>query len=102
MQEDLSHELLGRWTTDPTDTEAIEEYGRTTVVFSDDGSLTYIIHGEGRDQVIIMKYRVDDGVLVTDQPSQPGEERTAFTITPDVKLVLEFGGISSRYVRVSN
>ena len=102
MQEDSSHELLGRWTTDPTDTEAIEEYGQTTVVFSADGSLTYIIHGEGRDQVIIMKYRVDDGVLVTDQPSQPGEERTAFTITPDLKLVLEFGGSRSRYVRVSN
>jgi hypothetical protein len=69
------------------------------MVFSDDGSLTYIIHVEGKDEVIVMKYRIDDSVLVTDQPSQPGEERTPFTITPDGKLVLEFGGIRSRYVR---
>ncbi len=102
MQEDSSRKLLGRWATDPTDTDAIVEYGRTTVAFTDDGSLTYIIHGEGKDQVIVMKYRIDDSILVTDQPSQPGEERTAFTITPDGKLVLEFGGIRSRYVRVSN
>ena len=71
-------------------------------MFGDDGSLTYIIHVEGKDQVILMKYRVDGSVLVTDQPSQRREERTAFTITPDGKLVLEFGGIKSRYVRDSS
>ena len=102
MQEDSSRRLLGRWTTDPTDTDAINEYGRTTLAFSEDGNLTYIIHVEGKDQVILMKYRVDGSVLVTDQPSQPGEERTALKLTPDGKLVLEFGGIKSRYVRVSN
>ncbi len=102
MQEDSSRKLLGRWASDPTDTDAIAEYGRTTIVFSDDRSMTYIIHAEGKDQVILMKYRIDDTVLVTDQPSQPGEERTAFTITPDGKLVLDFGGMRSRYVRVGN
>lgn len=102
MQEDSSLELVGRWTTDPTDTDAINEYGRSTIVFDEDRNLTYIIHAEGKDQVILMEYRVDGSVLITDQPAQPGEERTAFTITPDGKLVLEFGGIRSRYVRVSN
>jgi hypothetical protein len=101
VPEDSPHKLLGRWTTDPTDTDAIKEYGGTTVVFSDDGGLTYIIHVEGKDQVILMNYRIEDSVLVTDQPSQPGEERTVFSITPEGKLVLEFGGIKSRYVRSS-
>ena len=52
MQEDSSHKLLGRWTTDPTGTGAINEYGRPTLVFSEDGNLTYIIHLDGKDQVI--------------------------------------------------
>jgi len=48
-----------------------------------------------------MNYRLDGSVLVTDQSSQPGEGRTVFSITPEGKLVLEFGGIKSRYVRSS-
>lgn len=102
MQEEIHRKLLGRWTTDPADTDAIKEYGCTTMAFSDDGSLTYIIHGEDKEQVILMRYRIDDTILVTDQPSQPGEERTALTITPDGKLVLDYGGSKSRYVRVGN
>jgi hypothetical protein len=102
MQEDTQRELVGRWETDPSDTDAINEYGRTSLVFGGDGSLTYIIHVEGKDQVMVMTYRIEGSMLITDQPSRPGEERTAFTITPDGKLVLDYGGIKSRYVRVSS
>ena len=102
MQEDSRRELLGRWETDPADTDAINEYGRTTITFGGDGSLTYIIHADGKDQVMIMTYRIENSMLVTDQPSQPGEERTAFTIAPNGKLVLDHGGIKSRYVRVNS
>lgn len=102
MQEEFNCKLVGRWVTDPTDTDAIKKYGRTTIVFSEDGDLTYIIHGDDRDQVIVMTYRIDDSMLVTDQPSQPGEEHTQFMLTPDGKLVLDYGGDKSTYVRLSD
>ena|ERR1044072_5733060 len=102
MQEDSQRELVGRWETDPTDANAINEYGRTTLVFGGDGSLTYIIHVEGKDQVMVMTYRIEDSILITDQPSHPAEERTSFTITPEGDLVLDYGGTKSRYVRVSS
>jgi len=63
--------------------------------------LTYIIHVEGKDQLIVMTYRIEDSMLITDQPSHPGEERTSFIITSEGDLVLDYGGTKSRYVRVS-
>ena len=91
--------LIGRWTTDPNDNDLLGESGRVSLVFENDGKLTYIIHGEKKDEVIALTYRVEGGVVITDQPSAPREERTAFTLTPDGNLVLEFGGIRSHYIR---
>lgn len=104
MQQDIIRQLVGRWITDPTDTKVLGEYGRTTLVFGGDGSLTYIIHGECKDQIIAMTYRIDasTSTLITDQPSHPGEERTTFEITADGKLVVDYGGTKSRYVRANH
>ena len=96
-----ARKLIGRWTTDPADANAIEKYGRTTLVFGEDFRLAYIIHGDIKDDVIVMTFRIEDSILITDQPSQPGEERTAFTITPEGKLLLNYCGLQSHYVRSS-
>jgi hypothetical protein len=45
-----------------------------------------------------MTYRVEGDVIVTNQPSAPHEERTRFKRDGD-DLVLEFGGVASRFSR---
>lgn len=93
--------LIGRWTTDPDDSDSLHESGRVSLVFGNDEKLTYVIHGENKDEIMVLTYRLEDDMVITDQPSAPREERTAFTLTPAGKLILELGGIRSRYIRTA-
>ena len=49
---------------------------------------------------MLMTYRIDRDVLVTDQPSNRKEERTRFRITSEGKLFLEHEHRPSTYIRV--
>ena len=98
----MSHDaskLVGRWTTDPQDVQAIQEYGQVSLVFAEDGSLRYIIHAKDKDQIMVLSYRLEDGMIITNQPSEQREERTSFMLTPDGKLVLKHGDTQSSYIR---
>ena len=92
--------LLGTWIRDPEDVESIRRFGNVKLHFTEDGQLIYTILGEEKDQKIFLTYRVENNVLITDQPSDPREERTNFRITEDGKLEKECsdGGTSS-YIR---
>ena len=81
------------------DIAGAQSYGKVTLKFLPDGTLLYVIHQTDRDQVIRLTFRVEPGFIVTDQPSQPRPEKTAYEFTEDGKLVLAFGGERSRYVR---
>lgn len=93
--------LVGTWESDPTDTTGVQSYGKVTLKFEADETLLYIIHEPGCDQVMRLKFRVEPGVIITDQPSQPRPETTAYELTSDGKLILAFGGRKSRYVRIA-
>jgi hypothetical protein len=95
-------QIIGRWRSDPDDPEAIATYGDVLLDFSRNGGLTYTIHAEGKRQIMLLTYRVDGDVLVTDQPSNRTEERTKFKITSEGKLVLEHEHRPSSYVRVAD
>ncbi len=92
-------ELLGTWVSDPEDEEGIREFGRVSLEFSEDGDLTYTIHGDDKDQKMFLTYSVEGNELVTDQPSRPQRERTAFSLTSEGRLTLWFGGQRSVYIR---
>jgi len=84
--------LIGKW------------YGRVSgetvgLEFLEDGRLAYAILTEHRTQIMRMTYRVDGEFVVTDQPSNPREERTRFLWDDSGALVLEFGGEQSRFTR---
>jgi len=91
--------LLGTWVVDPTDTRALAELGDVLLEFQDDGQLTYTIRGETKKQIILMQYKVEGATIVTDQPSLPQVERTAYLLSPDGVLTLEFGGVPYRFHR---
>ena len=94
-----TNNLIGRWRTDPEDAPSLEHYGSVTLTFTREGQLIYTIHGEGKDEIMMLSYRVENQTLVTDQPSNPREERTAFTVTPEGKLLLLYEGLPCRYIR---
>ena len=92
--------LIGKWRSDADDPEGIGEFGEVSLEFSPNGGLTYTIHVDEKRQIILLTYRVEGDVLITDQPSHPKEERTKFKITADGKLVLLHENRPSAYVRV--
>ena len=93
-------ELVGTWRSDQADNQAAELYGDVTLKFMKDGTLLYVIHGHETDQVLRLTFRVESGFIVTDQPSAPRPERTAYELTPGGGLVLRWGGKRSHYLRI--
>ena len=93
--------LIGTWRSDPMDRGGKQAYGNITLKFSGDKSLLYIRHESGRDEVARLTFRIEPGFIITDQPSAPRNERTAYEFTADGKLILVFGGERSRYIRVA-
>lgn len=87
----LKERVLGRW------------YGKldadpVALDFAPDGRLAFVtLHGDRR-QTIMLTYRIDDDDLITDQPSQPREERTKIEFAGD-DLVLVFQGRKTRLTR---
>ena len=93
--------LLGMWESHPSDTSAIEQYGRVRLHFFESGELTYTICSDSIDQVIRLTYSVDGDTITTQQASLPREEQTKYTIEADGRLALRRDGVVSRYRRVS-
>ena len=64
-----------------------------------DGRLAYVVLSGERAQTIRMAYRIDADHIITDQPSSPHEERTRFWLEDPDCLVVEFGGLATRFTR---
>lgn len=94
-------DLIGRWVSDPDDASGMAGFGRATLEFRPSGQLVYTIHADDRDQIMLLTYRVMGEYLVTDQPSAPRADRTKFSVSPDGRLLLNYGSGAARYVRVS-
>jgi hypothetical protein len=67
--------------------------------FRDDGRLAYVaLAGGGQTQVMRLTYRIEGNTLVTDQPSQPRDERSEFHLEGDV-LSIVFAGKRTEFLR---
>ena len=68
--------------------------------FSSGGQLEYHITERSRVGIMKLTYRIEGSDIISNQPSAPREERTAFALVgPDV-LVLTHGGEETRFTRV--
>jgi hypothetical protein len=92
-------ELVGGWVVAPDDPRTVQRLGNVSLEFSADGRLTYTIHCADKDQIMYLTYSVGDGILYTNQPSAPHEERTEFSIEGN-KLILMFAGQRSAFIRL--
>jgi hypothetical protein len=91
--------LVGAWVVDETDALTLERWGNVVLEFDESDGLSCTLRGNDKDEIIVLRYQVEDSTLITDQPSAPRVERTQFSFTPDGVLVLAFGGVPSRFVR---
>ena len=92
-------DLLGKWTTDPDDVKSLQRFGRVSLEFTPDGWLIYATCGKGLEQEMLLTYRVQEGIIVTDQQVALREERTRYILTAEGKLILLHGHRRTRYVR---
>lgn len=67
--------------------------------FSPDGTLVYTIYEAGKEQKMFLTFSTEDGFIVTNQPSRPREDRTRYDFRDGNKLVLDYEGEVSVYVR---
>jgi hypothetical protein len=95
--------LLGAWVTDPGDEDGLREYGRSTLEFAPGGQLTFTAHGDGRDQIALLDYRLEGDVLVMlSGASVAPESRATCRITRGGALELRYGDRRARYLRHSD
>ena len=97
MNGDAGKSLVGHWVSDAANNAGAEE--KTTLDFTSDGSLTYTTLRGRKAQKMFLTYRVENGVLITNQPSHPREEKSAFYFKPDGRLVVVYGGDETTFVR---
>ena len=94
----LPERLYGRWSLIKAE-GAIETGHGVTMTFTDDGKLVYVIHQKDSNQITNLVFRVEGPHLVTNQPSQPQEERTSFSFDAEGHLVLDYDGSKAWFAR---
>jgi hypothetical protein len=84
--------LLGRWRQVAPDPSPASIF----ITFEPDGRLRYALEA-GTTQIILLTWRVDGNVVVSEQPGAPREDRAHFRFDGPGRLVLEREGESYTY-----
>jgi hypothetical protein len=92
--------LIGCWHLETADS-ALGMTEPAEIEFKPNGQMVYSINTGTKWQIMRMNYRVDGSELVTDQPSEPKEERTGFVLEESNRLVLDYGGAKASFLRGS-
>lgn len=91
--------LIGTWVLAEADDSARADLGDVLLRFDEDGNLIYVVRGEETDQIIKLRYRINGDTIITDQPSAPQTECTAFSLSKDRELTLAFRGVPYCFYR---
>jgi hypothetical protein len=75
--------------------------GPLELEFKPSGELIYAVDTGGRWHTLRLTFRIAGNVLVTDRPSDPKEERTAFTLQDLYTLRLDYGAGRAYFSRGS-
>ena len=67
--------------------------------FRSEGTLTYSVEVEGHTLVMNLIWRLEEGVIVSDQQTAPGEVRSKYTFADADTLMLEYDGEESTFRR---
>jgi len=78
--------------------DEIDDY--VEILIEESGRMIYGILENEKWQLAILSYRVDGNFIISDQPSSPKEERTAFSFSDPDRLIMEWGGETSTFMRI--
>jgi|GEM_PF-5568964 len=93
--------LLGTWVISPANEAGIrEQFGASSFEFLPAGKLLYRVDEGDREHLMPMTWRLEGSTIVTDDPEDPREERTAYRFLDADTLLLEYEGDNVLYVRV--
>jgi hypothetical protein len=95
----MNAEIIGVWITDQNDLVTKNTPGEVTMTFTKDGTLIYDIHDNGKLQRINLTYRINGDFIISDQPSHPQEQITRYRFDDANRLILEFDGQTSFFIR---
>jgi hypothetical protein len=90
--------LLGRWRLQRADA-TLDFAPNATMEFLRGGRLRYSFEVSGSAQTVMLVYRVDGDMLLTDNPSNPHVRSTRLRFGAGDVLVLEFAGATAWFVR---
>jgi hypothetical protein len=86
--------ILGEWRQIEPDPSPVSIF----VTFENGGGLQYRIEA-ATTQFVLLTWRIDGDVLITNQPSAPAEMQTRFHFASSSLLVLEWNGERFAYER---
>ena len=99
--QNMNSGLIGIWKSDQGDEATKNSIGKVTMTFTEDGQLIYDIDAENKLQRMNMVYEISGDMIISNQPSHPQEQRTKFRIENVNKLILEFEGEKTMFIRAS-
>jgi hypothetical protein len=91
--------LIGRWRLAVDDVSARRRYGEHALELTAHGDLVQSTVTPGGLTRVLLTWRLEGDVLISDQPSAPHVERQKVALLPNGQLVLGDGVEASRYVR---
>jgi len=96
MNRDL---LIGRWRLAVDDLAARRRFGEHALELTPHGELVQSTVTPGGLTRVLLTWRLEGDVMVTDQPSAPKVERLKVSLLPGGQLMLGEGQLASRYMR---
>jgi hypothetical protein len=95
---DSDERFVGTWRLLKAD-GGVDVGEAVTMTFTADGKLVYVIHQKESDQIMNLFYMVNGNYLITNQASEPREEKTLFDFDSDGNLILDYGGSKTWFAR---
>lgn len=96
-----SASLLGCWVLNGSP-NGIDAGERVEMKLEPSRRMIYGVLENGRWQLMILSYRVEGNLIISNQPSTPGEERTEFSFSGPDTLNLEQPGNVSSFRRIQS
>jgi hypothetical protein len=95
----MNAEIVGTWNSDLNDPSTKNNIGNVTMTFTEDGRLIYDLHEGKKLQRMYMTYRINEDSIISDQASHPQKQKTKYKFVTSNKLILEFEGIETIFLR---
>ncbi|MDJ0811713.1 MAG: hypothetical protein QNJ01_16530 [Desulfobacterales bacterium] len=93
------NKFIGSWKLIEADT-SLDLGDNDEMVFTKNGDLFYGIDAGSKWQIVKLIYKIENGILITDQPSSPNEEKTKYYFDENGILFLDYHGAVAKYQKI--